>query len=55
MFALIVMAAAVHGVEEGRRARAFAITYVAVRLLAGRVWEQRHQMVEGWLAALLTA
>jgi low temperature requirement protein LtrA len=36
MFSLAVMAAVVHGVEEGQRARTFAIAYVAVRLLAGR-------------------
>ncbi|WP_330343684.1 low temperature requirement protein A [Streptomyces longwoodensis] len=54
MFGLTVMAAAVHGVQEGEHARAFALAYVVARLFANRVWQQRHQRVEGWPAARLT-
>ncbi|WP_210718704.1 low temperature requirement protein A [Streptomyces galbus] len=54
MFGLTVMAAAVHGVRDGEHARAFALAYVIARLFANRVWQQRHQRVEGWPAARLT-
>ncbi|GHD26586.1 low temperature requirement protein A [Streptomyces galbus] len=54
MFGLTVMAAAVHGVRDGEHARAFALAYVIARLFADRVWQQRHQRVEGWPAARLT-
>ncbi|MFE9118936.1 low temperature requirement protein A [Streptomyces sp. NPDC007172] len=55
MAALTAMAAAVHGVQEGDRSRSFALAYVLARLLAGRVWQHRHQRVQGWPAARSTA
>ncbi|WP_159044312.1 low temperature requirement protein A [Streptomyces sp. NRRL B-24085] len=55
MACLTVMAAAVHGVQEGDRGRTFAVAYVVARLIAGRVWEHRHQRVRGWPAARFTA
>lgn len=35
MFGLTVMAAAVHGVQEGQKGPAFAIAYTATRFLGG--------------------
>ncbi|MGQ4336262.1 low temperature requirement protein A, partial [Streptomyces hayashii] len=49
-----VMAAAVHGVQEGDRGRTFAAAYVVDRLLAGRVRDRRRQRVQGWPAARFT-
>lgn len=55
MACLTVMAASVHGVQAGDRGRTFAVGYVMARLIAGRVWEHRHQRVQGWPAARFTA
>lgn len=55
MACLTVMASAVHGVQEGSRDRTFAVAYIVARLFAGRVWDHRHQSVQGWPAARFTA
>ncbi|MFJ7630974.1 low temperature requirement protein A [Streptomyces sp. NPDC097595] len=46
MFGMAVMAAAVPGVHESaEKARAFALAYIVVRLIASRVWSGRRQVV----------
>ncbi|MFF7333926.1 low temperature requirement protein A [Streptomyces sp. NPDC008150] len=55
MFGLTVMAAAVHGVQEGEHARAFAIGYVFVRVLGSKVLESRRQALVDWPVAQIGA
>jgi hypothetical protein len=52
MFGLSVMMAAVAGIQENH-ALAFAVAYVAVRLLAGRVWRDG-QIVVDWPIAQMS-
>ncbi|MGC0362577.1 low temperature requirement protein LtrA [Rhodococcus sp. 27YEA15] len=52
MFGLAVMMAAVAGIHENH-ALAFSVAYVAVRLLAGRVW-QNGQIVVDWPIAQMS-
>ncbi|WP_329285111.1 low temperature requirement protein A [Streptomyces sp. NBC_00691] len=54
MFGLAVMAAAVPGIRSDH-ARAFALAYVLVRLLASRVWQRRGEVVADWPIAQLSA
>ncbi|MER5966501.1 low temperature requirement protein A [Streptomyces sp. NPDC002057] len=53
MFGLAVMAAAVPEIRSDH-ARAFALAYVLVRLLASRVWQRRGEVVADWPVAQLT-
>jgi low temperature requirement protein LtrA len=53
MFGLAVMAAAVPGVREDH-APAFAIAYVATRLLAEHAWRRRGEVVVDWPVAQLS-
>ncbi|MEU3839289.1 low temperature requirement protein A [Streptomyces sp. NPDC028635] len=53
MFGLAVMAAAVPGVRTDH-ARAFALAYVLVRVLASRVWQHRGEIVADWPVAQLS-
>ncbi|GGS73802.1 hypothetical protein GCM10010222_13470 [Streptomyces tanashiensis] len=53
MFGLAVMAAAVPGVRTDH-ARAFALAYVLVRVLASRVWQHRGEVVADWPIAQLS-
>ncbi|GAA1357042.1 low temperature requirement protein A [Streptomyces beijiangensis] len=53
MFGLAVMAAAVPGVRENH-APAFAIAYVATRLLAEHAWRRRGEIVVDWPVAQLS-
>ncbi|MFF3772939.1 low temperature requirement protein A [Streptomyces sp. NPDC002232] len=53
MFGLAVMAAAVPGVRT-EHARAFALAYVLVRVLASRVWQSRGEVVADWPLAQLS-
>lgn len=52
MFGLAVMAAAVPEIRSDH-ARAFALAYVLVRLLASRVWQGRGEAVADWPIAQL--
>ncbi|MFE5543892.1 low temperature requirement protein A [Streptomyces sp. NPDC056534] len=54
MFGLAVMAAAVPEIRSDH-ARAFALAYVLVRLLAARVWQRRGEVVADWPIAQLSA
>ncbi|WP_327159607.1 low temperature requirement protein A [Streptomyces zaomyceticus] len=54
MFGLAVMAAAVPEIRSDH-ARAFALAYVLVRLLASRVWQRRGEAVADWPIAQLSA
>ncbi|MFE7511664.1 low temperature requirement protein A [Streptomyces sp. NPDC057540] len=53
MFGLAVMAAAVPGVRTDH-ARAFALAYVLVRVLASRIWQSRGEVVADWPLAQLS-
>ncbi|MFD7813924.1 low temperature requirement protein A [Streptomyces sp. NPDC059785] len=48
MFGLTVMAAAVHGVQEGEKGTAFAIAYTATRFLGGSVFRDRRELLLDW-------
>ncbi|MET7682497.1 low temperature requirement protein A [Streptomyces sp. NPDC005423] len=48
MFGLTVMAAAVHGVQDGELGAAFAIGYVCTRLLGGSVFGDRREILLDW-------
>ncbi|MFD6494465.1 low temperature requirement protein A [Streptomyces sp. NPDC060188] len=56
MFGMAVMAAAVSGVRDGDhgQARAFALAYVLIRLLASRAWEFRREILVDWPAAQMS-
>lgn len=56
MFGMAVMAAAVSGVHDGDhgQARAFALAYVLIRLLANRAWEFRREILVDWPAAQMS-
>ncbi|MGW1067889.1 low temperature requirement protein A [Streptomyces aureus] len=56
MFCMAVMAAAVPGVHAGEngQARALALAYVVVRLLADRVWRHRREILVDWPAAQMS-
>ncbi|MFJ8489020.1 low temperature requirement protein A [Streptomyces sp. NPDC094038] len=55
MFGLTVMAAAVHGVQEGELGRAFAIAYVTTRALGSRVFGERREVLADWPTVSFTA
>lgn len=48
MFGLTVMAAAVHGVQEGELGTAFAIAYAATRFLGGSKFGDRREILLDW-------
>ncbi|MFF3889633.1 low temperature requirement protein A [Streptomyces sp. NPDC001914] len=56
MFGMAVMAAAVPGVHAGEdgQARALALAYVLIRILAGRAWRHRREILVDWPAAQLS-
>ncbi|MFK0110888.1 low temperature requirement protein A [Streptomyces sp. NPDC091217] len=55
MFGLTVMAAAVHGIQEGELGRAFAIAYVTTRALGSRVFGERREVLVDWPTVSFTA
>jgi low temperature requirement protein LtrA len=48
MFGLTVMAAAVHGVQEGQKGTAFAVAYTATRFLGGGAFRDRREILLDW-------
>lgn len=56
MFGMAVMAAAVPGVHEGEdgQARALALAYVVIRVLAHRAWRHRRELLVDWPAAQMS-
>jgi low temperature requirement protein LtrA len=56
MFGMAVMAAAVPGTHDhdDRQARAFALAYVLVRVLANQAWQRRRQVLVDWPAAQMS-
>ncbi|MEY2243368.1 low temperature requirement protein A [Streptomyces sp. BF23-18] len=56
MFGMAVMAAAVPGVHEGEdgQARALAVAYVLIRMLANSAWRHRREILVDWPAAQLS-
>ncbi|MFF2365254.1 low temperature requirement protein A [Streptomyces sp. NPDC058122] len=56
MFGMAVMAAAVPGVHEGEdgQARALALAYVVIRMLANRAWRHRRELLVDWPAAQMS-
>ncbi|MER5398614.1 low temperature requirement protein A [Streptomyces sp. NPDC002599] len=56
MFGMAVMAAAVPGVHAGEdgQARALALAYVLIRILAGRAWRYRGELLVDWPAAQMS-
>ncbi|MET8413589.1 low temperature requirement protein A [Streptomyces sp. NPDC005195] len=55
MFGLTVMAAAVHGVQEGESSTAFAIAYAATRVLGGNAFGDRREVLLDWPTVSFTA
>ncbi|MFG3280533.1 low temperature requirement protein A [Streptomyces sp. NPDC048111] len=55
MFGLTVMAAAVHGVQQGERGTAFAVAYAATRLLGGNAFGDRREILVDWPTVSFTA
>ncbi|MGW8728733.1 low temperature requirement protein A [Streptomyces sp. NPDC055808] len=55
MFGLTVMAAAVHGVQQGDRGTAFAIAYAVTRFIGGNAFGDRREVVVDWPTVTFTA
>ncbi|MFJ2400600.1 low temperature requirement protein A [Streptomyces xanthochromogenes] len=55
MFGLTVMAAAVHGVQQGDRGTAFAIAYAVTRYIGGNAFGDRREILVDWPTVTFTA
>ncbi|MFF4975839.1 low temperature requirement protein A [Streptomyces sp. NPDC001083] len=55
MFGLTVMAAAVHGVQEGGAGTAFALAYVATRIVGSNAFGDRREILLDWPTVSFTA